>query len=455
MEAVSPMFYDPLRSPHPGSGLPHTPSYWTATAGAAPADDGALTGRLEADIAIIGGGYTGLSCAWHLARQYGRQAIVLEANRPGWGCSGRNGGFARAAIGRHSFGKMIELWGRDTARSLFGQALAAIDNVRFTIREGAIECDASEAGHLKIAHRPSRAAALQAEAELIQREFEYPAEFLSAEALRSTHIAGPQSHGALRMPDALAVHPLKLAHGVLELARCAGARVHSGSPVIGWEKRGATHVLTTPGATVHAPIVVIATNGYTPEALHPLLRATTLPVLSHIIVTRPMSEAEQAESGFRTAHVLTDTRHLLYYWRRLPDARILFGGRGRIRDTPGDERAQREFLLAELKAKLPALSGLCVDYDWWGWVCLTPDWMPHVHHDPSDPSVHFALGYQGSGVSYALYAGKLVAARIAGDAPADISSVTASPLPRFPLPALRRLGQRLAYRWYRHRDERD
>ena len=166
------MSYDPLTAPHPGVGLDYPRSYWTATAGGPPPDDGALEGPADADVAIIGGGYTGLSCAYHLARDYGIHARVLEANRPGWGCSGRNGGFARAAIGRYSFGRMRELWGAATAKRVFGEALAALENVRSVISEGRIECDALEAGHLKIAHQPSRAAALAQEAELLRREFE-------------------------------------------------------------------------------------------------------------------------------------------------------------------------------------------------------------------------------------------------------------------------------------------
>lgn len=448
------MSYDPLTASSPGTGLDHMPSYWTATVGAIPPDDGALRGPTDVDVAIIGGGYTGLSCAYHLARQYGIRATVLEANRPGWGCSGRNGGFARAAIGRNSFGKMIQLYGRETARQVFHEAVAALRNVRTLIGDGAIECDALEAGHLKIAHRPNRARALAGEAELLQREFDYPAEFIPADALRSDHIGGPQSHGALRVPDAVAVHPLKLSLGVLRMARAAGAVAHSASPVLAWGKTGQTHALTTPSGVVRARTVVLATNGYTPEHLHACIRGTTLPVLSHIIVTRPMTASEKAASGFQTGHVLTDTRNLLYYWRRLPDDRILFGGRGKVIETAAGQTAQREFLLAELQAKLPALAAITVDYDWWGWVCLTADFLPHISNAQDDASVHYAIGYQGSGVSYALYAGKLLAARIAGDPSDARQGVTTTPLPRFPLAALRRVGQRAMYQWYRYLDNR-
>jgi taurine dehydrogenase large subunit len=142
----------------------------------------------------------------------------------------------------------------------------------------------------------------------------------------------------------------------------------------------------------------------------------------------------------------------LYYWRRLPDDRILFGGRGRIVETPYGQAAQRDFLLAELKRKLPALERITVDYDWWGWVCLTADFLPHVHHAVEDPSVHYAIGYQGSGVSYSLYAGKLMAARIAGAAHEEPIPSTTTPLPRFPFAALRRVGQHAMYQYYRYRD---
>lgn len=447
--------YDPLNARAPGVGLPHVPSYWTATAGPAPADDGPVPAQSETHVAIIGGGYTGLCCANFLARTYGIKALVLEANRPGWGCSGRNGGFARAAIGRYGYAEMIEKWGRDTARRWFGESLAAVDTVRELVREGAIECDLTETGHLTIAHRPGRAAALAREAELLQREFEYPAEFLPADRLRREHIGGAESHGALRFPDALAVNPLKLALGVLASARAAGAKVHGASPVLGWAKRNGVHQLATPYGTVRARQIVLATNGYTPEHLLPFLRGTTLPVLSHIIVTRPMTAQEKTASGFVTGHVLTDTRNLLYYWRRLPDERILFGGRGQIMESPAGRARQREFLLGALKRKLPALGEIGVDYDWWGWVCLTADFLPHVYHAKDDPTVHYAIGYQGSGVAYGLHAGRLLARRIAGDDIETPIPSTSTPLPRFPLAALRRTGQRGMYLWYRYLDTRN
>jgi len=451
---MSPL-YDPLTAATPGAGLDHMPSYWTATAGALPPDDGPAPRQLDAEVAIIGGGYTGLSCAYYLARAHGIRSVVLEANRAGWGCSGRNGGFARMALGRLSAEQMIAAWGKAVAASAFGVMHASLDNVRTLIADGHIDCDASDAGHLKIAHRPSRAAELRREAAVLQREFDCPAEFIEADKLRAEHIGGTQSHGALRIPDALAVHPLKLASGVLRMARAAGATVHTASPVTAWEKHGAEHVLTTPHGTVRAKQVVLATNGYTPQHLHPAVRATLLPVLSHIIVTRPLTSVEIRAANFVTRHVLTDSRKLLYYWRRLPDDRILFGGRGLIADSPERNAQQREFLLAELKSKYPGLERVTVDYDWHGWVCLTRDFLPHIHHAADDPSAHYALGYQGSGVSLSLYAGKLLAQCVAGDAVENLPPAVHAPLARYPLHNLIRIPQRVMYLWYKYLDNSD
>jgi taurine dehydrogenase large subunit len=450
------MPYDPMFAADPGTGLAHpASSYWAATAGEPPPDDGVAPARADTEVAIVGGGYTGLSCAYHLARDHGVNAIVLEANRPGWGCSGRNGGFARMALGRLTAAQMIQMWGRDTAKRAFGEMMASLNHVRAVIREGAVECDATEAGHLKIAHRPGRADGLRAEAEVLRREFEYPAEFLTAAEVRDGHIGGTQSHGALRIPDALAVHPLKLALGVLRMARAAGAVVHAASPVIAWQKSGAGHRLTTPHGEIRAKTVVLATNGYTPSHLHPAVRARLIPVLSHIIVTRPLTAGEIRATRFVTRHVLTDARNLLYYWRRLPDDRILFGGRGLTSDSPLGNARQRDFLLGELRAKLPGLEALTVDYDWHGWVCLTRDFLPRIFHAEDDASVHYGIGYQGSGVSLSLYAGKLLARRIAGHGIENPIPPMTAPLAPIPLHGLARIVQPAVYRWYKYQDNRD
>jgi taurine dehydrogenase large subunit len=446
------VIYDPLKAPHPGRGLAHDESYWTATAGPEPDDDGPVAGDLEADIAVIGGGYTGLSCAYHLARHSGVRPVVLEANRAGWGCSGRNGSFARPALGRLKYTDWVERWGEARARSLFAESLKALETVRALIREGGIDCDVQPEGSLRIAHKASAVAALERDHRVLAGTFGYPAELLDGAALEARHFKGEEAHAALRMPDSFALHPLKLVHGLLVMARGAGAVVHGGSPVTAWRKDGARHVLTTPGGDIRAGTVVLATNGYGPEHLHPVLRSRLLPVLSNIVVTRPMTAEEKAACKLVTTDVMFDTRRMLNYYRRLPDDRMLLGNRGPITADPAVMTAHRDVLLGNLKRKFPPLKDITADYFWGGWVAVTRDFMPHVHHAEGDPSVHYALGYCGSGVAAGLHGGRRLAERIGGKA--EVFPLLDRPLPRIPFGAFRRLGQRALFQWYGYLDER-
>lgn len=444
------MIYDPLTAPGPGEGLAHTDSYWADTAGPAVPDDGPLTESADTDVAIIGGGYTGLSCAAHLARRYGARPIVLEANRPAWGCSGRNGSFARPILGRVAYQEWIRRWGEESARGLFGECLEALGTVRDLIREGDIDCDAQPEGSLRIAHSRRRVGDLEADQRLLADTFGYSAEVLYPDTLAKQHFNGEEAHAALRMPDGFGVHPLKLGHGILRMARGAGANVYSASPVEKLAKHDGCHVLKTPRGEVRAKAVVFATNGYTPEQLHPSLRGGLLPLVSNIIVTRPMTGDEQAACNFVTTHVMYDTRKFLNYFRLLPDRRILFGCRGPIRPTARNNAAHRVWLLATLKRKFPALRDITADYFWGGWVAITRDSMPHIAHAEDDPTVHYSLGYCGSGVAAANHAGRRIAEHLAGNRPP--LPILSDPMPRIPLAAFRRLTQRLAFMWYRLQD---
>jgi len=442
--------YDPLKTRNPGRGLPHAPSYWAATAEAAPPDDGPLTGDIEADVAVIGGGYTGLSCAYHLAKA-GVKVAVLEANRPGWGCSGRNGSFSHGSLGRHGYSDWARLWGLDVARALFGEAAAGYATVRELIAEGNINCDVTEGGYMKIAHRESRVAWLREELAALL-SYGANVELLEREAISADHFQGQEAFGALRFADAIGLHPLKYAQGLLRMARGAGATVHPESPVGEIRRDGNVRVLVTPGGRVRAREVVLAVNGYGPEQN----RATAgrlLPVLSNIVVTRPMTAAEKAEANLVTSHMMSDTRKLLNYFRRLPDDRILLGNRGPLRPTTTAMEAHRSGMLETIRRKFPALHAIDGDYFWGGWVAITMDSMPHVASAADDAKLHYAMGYNGTGVSAASHAGRRLAERLTGDD--KVHPILSRRLPRMPFAAFRRLGQAALFSWYRWRDERD
>lgn len=442
--------YDPLVNAHPGVGVPHTASYWLDTAGTAPQDDGPVTESMDVDVAIIGAGYTGLSCALHLAREHGIRAVVLEANQVAWGCSGRNGSFARISGGRVPLAELIQRYGASTAKAYFDEMSAGLNTVRGLLAEGRIECDAQPDGVYKVASHAKHVESLKREAGLYNDVLQYDARFVGADQVQAVH-SGAESFGALYMPDGFSMHPLKLAWGIQRMAREAGAKVHVASPVIEWHSDGGRHRLVTPGGVVTARRVVVATNGYTSGALNKATAGRVLPVHSQIIVTRPLS-ADEKKQSLAGRECMFDTRNLLSYYRLLPDDRILFGGRSAITGRDAESPRHRQNLHAALCRKFPVLQGIDVDYNWGGWVAVSENSLPFICRVQGLDNVFSAGGYAGSGVSFSVQSGKRLAQMVAGEPQPTAVDFLHQPPKRFPFQPFLRVGQRMAYAWYRFKD---
>ncbi len=209
--------YDPLVSDTPGCGQDYPPTYWAASAGPAPEDDGPVERDLDVDVAIVGAGFTGLACALFLAREHGIRATVLEANRIGWGCSGRNGGQGQLASGRLQRSQWIARWGKDTALGLHAEILEGFETFRRLLAE--IDCDPQPGGHLWIAHRPKKMEPLRAEARVWKEVFGYETEILERAEVHRDFVRDEDAVGALHEPMGISVHPLKLVYGYVALAR--------------------------------------------------------------------------------------------------------------------------------------------------------------------------------------------------------------------------------------------
>jgi glycine/D-amino acid oxidase-like deaminating enzyme len=452
--------YDPLVSATPGQGREYAPTYWIGTAGEPPADDGPISGDVDVDVAIIGSGFTGLTTAIFLAREYGIKATVLEANRSSWGCSTRNGGQAQCAAGRLKRSQWIERWGLDTALRMHQECLDGMQTFKELIED--IDCDAQPGGHLYIAHRPKVMPILENEAKLLRETFEYDARILDAATVRREYVDDREAAGALHEPEGIGIHAGKLAFGYLKKARALGATVHPSSPVLGWETRDGVHHLRTPGGTVRARAVGIATGGYTSQSLHPQLKNRLLPILSNAIVTRPLTPAEIDACNFRTTQVITDTRVLRHYYRLMPDGRVQIGSRSAITGRDAPEKKYEQFLIRDLARKFPALEGIRIDYSWWGWVDVSHDMMPRIFQPDPAQTVYYALGYGGNGVMYSAQAGRRLAQWIAGRGQELDLPIFRSKLP-FPniremvesqaFAPFRRFGQWWLYRWYHLKDE--
>lgn len=430
--------YDPLHDLSPGCGENYPNSYWADISDDAPADDGAINQDLDVDVVIIGAGYTGLSCALHLARDHGINAHVLEANKTAWGCSGRNAGFILKSSGRKPYSQMAKQWGEEVMRGIYNEMCAGVETVNGLIAEG-IDCDQQSSGFIKVAHKPKALAELIALAKLQKNMFGYDVEILSQNEVRRQYMDDHNAHGAIRYQDGFGLNPLKLAWGYQKLARQAGAKIHCSSPVEGWTSHNNKQQLVTPNGTVTAQKVVIATNGYTPKNLHSLVTDRTLPVLSQIIVTQVLTDEQIAACNFLTSNVVMDTRALKYYYRKLPDNRILFGGRGAITGKGADDPYFANRLLSVLKSSFPSLQNIAYNYAWSGWICMSLDDLPHIYQNDQQ-NVFYGMGYCGSGVSFSAQAGKRLAQKVAEQTVPNLPLYQKA-LPKFPFAPMRRVGQ--------------
>lgn len=452
--------YDPLCAQNPGVGTDYAPTYWIGTAGEPPADDGPIQHDIEVDVAIIGSGFTGLTTAIHLAQEYGIKATVLEANRSAWGCSTRNGGQAQCASGRLKRSQWIQRWGLDVALKMHRECVDGMEYFKELISD--IDCDPQPGGHLYIAHRQKVMPALEKEAELLRTTFGYNARIFDAETVRNEWVNDHEAQGAMHEPEGIGIHAGKLAFGYLKKARALGVKVHPASPVQGWESRNGYHYLRTPGGVVKAKAVGVATGGYTSNALHREFKNRLLPILSNSVVTRPLTPDEIEACKFYTHQVLTDTRVLRNYYRLLPDNRLQIGSRSAITGKSAPEQQYEDLLRAALARKFPALTGIQLDYSWWGWVDVSHDMMPRIVQPDPNQQIFYALGYGGNGVMYSAQAGKRMAQWIAGKGQDLDLPIFQGRLP-FPnvrervvseaFAPFRRFGQRFLYRWYHLKDE--
>lgn len=454
--------YDPLVDRNPGRGRDYAPTYWVGTAGVPPEDDGPITQDTDADVVIVGSGFTGLATALFLAREHGIKAIVLEANQSIWGCTSRNGGQGQNATGRLYRSQWIERWGKETAIKLDAEVREGFETFKSLVAE--VPCDPQPGGHLYIAHREKKMDFLRSEAKVMRDVFGYDTHMLSAEEVQRRYVNDAESFGALHEPDGIGVHPLKLAHGYLRMARAIGVKVHPASPVTGMETRNGVHYLKTPGGTVRARAVGFATGGYTSNGLHKSLDSKIMPILSNSLVTRPLTPAEIEATGFKSTVFITDTRTLRFYYRLLPDNRVQIGSRSSITGADAVNPRHMAVLVEGLHRKFPALKGIKIDYSWWGWVDVSHDMMPRITQPDPKETVFYALGYGGNGVSFSAHAGRRMAERIAGKQ----SKVFDLPIYNSPLTypnvfnmvssrafaPFRRVGQRLLYHWYHMHDER-
>lgn len=424
------------------------PASWWAEGVALPKAE-PLTGDAVADVAVIGGGYTGLSAALHLARDHGIAATVLDAGPIGWGASARNGGFVTLPAAKLSAEQVIARWGEHEARRFFQSQFEAIGFVRDLLAAERIEADPQGDATFEVAHAEGAVAELQRTSEIYRHRFGLEAAFLGRWAFDEIGHGGTEQFGALRLKGGFGLHPLKFLLGLAAAARRRGATLHGSSPVISWVKDGRIHELETPDGRLRARHVIVATNGYTPDILRSELANRALPALSNIVVTRPLTAAERAAERWRTEAPCANTRSLLFYYRMLPDGRFLFGGRGGTVGSPTENDRMRAWLERRLGEVFPSWKGVQTTHFWNGLVALTARGTPAIGRFPKDPTVHYGFGWHGNGVNTAPWAGALLAGSVAGRVGLDNLPAPYRGLPLgLVSPGFRRLALKAAYLWY-------
>lgn len=384
-------------------------SLWTATAHRIP-DYPALSGHAKADVAIIGGGYTGLSAALHLV-QAGADVALLDAQQPAWGASGRNGGQINPGL-KDGPSAILDKFGQDRGRRMIAMSGTAADLVFDLIARHKIDCDAIRPGWIRAAH--------------------------TQKALRILHDLGAdwQDHGAAVAPldrNQIAqmtgtgvylggiidrrggnLHPLNYALGLADAATAQGARLFGASPVARITPVTKGYDLAVPNGKLTATRVLVCTNAYTGDFHRPLARSV-LPVRSVQVATSPLSD-NLRRTILPDLCALSDTRRLLLYFRMDAAGRFIMGGRGTYNDaSTGRQIAWLRKVSTEV---FPQLSGVTWDHAWGGNVAITRDHYPHLHI--LAPGVMAGLGYNGRGVAIATAMGRVLADWALGTAGDDL-----------------------------------
>lgn len=419
----------------------HAPSWYAATTN----DDTrypALAGDCEADVCVIGGGYTGLSAALHLA-EAGFSVRLLESRRIGWGASGRNGG--QLGSGQRKDQEDLEaLVGPEHARALWNLAEAAKAAVRDRVIRHGIDCDLRP-GVMTVAHKPAMTADLHNYADHLAKAYGYQqCETLGADEVQA-RLGSTRYHGGIVDMGAGHLHPLNYALGLARAAVAAGAVLHEGTPASG-VSGGARPQVSTAAGNVRCRFVVVACNGYL-ERIVPRLMGAIMPINNFIAATVPLGE-EGARALIRDDVAVTDTKFVVNYFRLSADRRLLFGGGETYsRRFPADIRA---FVRRHMLNVFPQLADTPLDYGWGGTLAVTMNRMPSFGR--IDGNLFYAQGFSGHGVALTTLAGALIAEAAAGTM--DRFDVLASvPQPRFPGGALLRWPALVAgMLWYSLRD---
>jgi glycine/D-amino acid oxidase-like deaminating enzyme len=387
-------------------------SFWTDSA---PRFAGAEAGPVEGsvDVAVIGGGFTGLSAALALA-QRGAVVAMLEAGKVASAASGRNGGHVNNGTSV-DFGSLVDKLGLPAARALYHAYDAAVDTVERIVHEQQIACDFRRCGKIKLAAKPAHYEKLARGFDLLHREADPETTLVPASRIRE-EVGSDHFYGGLVQAKSAQLHVGRFGTGLADAARRHHARLFENTPVIRLiPTSGGGHGVVTPRGTVTAKQVLLATGASTTGPFG-YFRRRIIPVGSFILATAPLT-ADEVNSIMPTRRNATTTKHIGNYFRITPDNRLIWGGRARFAlSNPASDVKSGRILEKSLNEIFPQLGHVRVDYCWGGVIDLTVDRLPRAGEHGG---LFYAMGFSGHGVQMSVHMGQQMAKVLAGDAAAN------------------------------------
>jgi gamma-glutamylputrescine oxidase len=380
------------------------PDTWYAATAAGIHDHPQLEGDERADVCVIGGGFTGLSAALNLA-ELGLDVVLLEAERIGFGASGRNGGLIGSGQ-RQDVLEAEKQFGLEKSRLLWGLAEAAKQEIRDRVEKHQIDCDL-QYGQLVGVHKKGYLGWPAELAEALRERYDYPHTRATTREETRELVATDDFLGGFLDSQAMSIHPLNYALGLARAAREAGVRIYENSRVTSYTRTDPAEISTDKGA-VTASFVVLGCNGYLGK-LERRVAGKIMPINNFVIATEPLGE-QRARELIRDRICVHDTRFVVNYFRTSADHRLLFGGGENYR--AGFPRDIAGFVRPYMLRLFPQLQDVKTEFAWGGTLSVTVNRLPHVGR--LEPNLFYAQGYSGHGVQIANLAGKIIAEAITG-----------------------------------------